>query len=117
MLLKYSYYVCCLGTLTKLLEHFILDRIPVPKYGECNSSLGKDNPSCSICEKYYNPNIGYGNNDDGACVYVPSKATCFAAKYARENELTIDMCGMDKICHAEINSQKFSYILIISNIK
>ena len=71
-------------------------RIPVPNNGGCDWGLEHTEliASCDICDNFYDPNPLYGDNEDGTCVYIPSKAKCFAAKYARQNGFTVAECGI-----------------------
>ena len=79
---------------TKL--YILLGRIAVPNNGACDWGLVKAGiiASCGECRKYYDPRSSYTNNDDGNCVYVPSKSKCFPLKYAQEQGMAVDdHCG------------------------
>ena len=66
-----------------MLHIFIKVRIPVPNQGACDWGL-PNAYSCAYCQNYFDPRDPYGDNDDGKCVWVPSKGKCFPKKWATE---------------------------------
>ena len=61
--------------------------------GRCNHGL-PDADSCSYCKKYYDAREGYGNTDDGKCVWVridsEGESKCYPKKWAKEQGLNYD---------------------------
>ena len=79
-------------------------RIPVPNEGSCDWGLFNADivASCDTCAQYYDPRPGYGDNDDGACVYVHKKEKCFPTSWARNQNYDIEK--NQRALHANIFS-------------
>jgi len=84
------------GTTMWGLQYYMIssdERIPVGGNAACD--WGLPGAVCEDCQRYYDNRSGYGNNDKGKCVWVPSKGKCFPHKWAVVDNKwdVVEKCG------------------------
>ena len=52
------------------------------------------NKTCEDCQLYYDPRPGYGDNDQGKCVWVPHEQLCYPNRWATDHNDWI----VDEVC-------------------
>ena len=91
---------------------FFTGRIPVPNGMACDHMEGL---TCSDCEIYYDPRWGYGDNENGKCVWVPHEEKCFPNLWATGGAPYNDWI-IDEVCNDGEFKHKNCYMLLKKQI-
>ena len=75
-----------------------LVRNPVPNGRACDSMSGK---TCEDCQLYYDPRSGYGNNNQGKCVWVPHEGKCYSNLWATGGYGNYNDWIVDEVCDGQ----------------